>query len=555
MSRKEHDVKKMAKALTTRWRGLAGPLIALCCMAAAVETASFVPNVFNPNESQFQNETHFLAFSGEHDAAGENVETATAYYNAIDPTGSKRTFQEWLVKAGFIGDVSQWHPTGPQEIACDLPGCDHPRGTYGDNIINTDAHAIVLNAADLGFVRNQFIRCVPSCTAANPIIYSYLENYPVNPFASFANGGSGFPVKTGYPTEAEAAAAIQSALNRPFGNLPGCTSADTALGCSIQRIADVAFEWAPPPNNPTSSARYGQLYAFVFSADSSGNTSETISFPGAGGVTPNIATGVLEPFSNGDPFPPNLDFLGFKQHPGVCFVCHGGEPKNLTLTGAYPQQGRVNGFRFLPLDVRSLLFTSDSGSEPTSRLSQEPQMKLYNQAVLKTVSSRRQIDGQGATRAAHLREVIVGWYAGFPGDQTMSGSVQEDFIPVGWRESLGAAPGSEELYATVVGPSCRACHFNRELDLDFGTVRSFDTFRDAILELVLMPLCNANKPPRGEQPMPLAHLTYQRFWEANANPKSLPSGHGGPVILQNTAEQIAQHFGFSGTAAFCASKH
>lgn len=543
---------KTSKVLERGRLALASLLLTVCTLAAALEeTASNVPNVFGRNESEFQNQIHFLVFQ-EH-GAGESVATAQAYYDAIDPTASKRTFEEWLVKAGFISDVSQWHPTGPQEIACDLPGCDHPRGTYGDNIINTDAHAIVLNAADLGFVRNQFIRCVPSCTAANPIIYSYLENYPVNPFANSATGGSGFPVKTGYPTQDEAAAAIQSALTRPLGNLPGCTSADTALGCSIQRIADVAFEWAPPPTNPTSSARYGQLYAFVFNVDPSGNTSETIGFPGAGGVTPNLATGLLEPFSTGDPFPPNLDFLGFKQHPGVCFVCHGGSPQPLTASGAYPRQGRVDGFRYLPLDMRSLLFTSDSGPESTSRLSQEPQIKLYNQAVLQTVRRTRETDDQGTVRAAHLREVIVGWYEGFPGDQTMSGHVQQDFIPVGWRESRGAPPGSEHLYETVVGPSCRACHFNRELSLDFGTVRNFDAFRNDILELVLRPLCRANNPKPGKRMMPLAHLTFQRFWQANASTQTLPSGHDGPLILQDTAEQVARHFGFSGTAAYCAT--
>jgi len=211
----------------------------------------------------------------------------------------------------------------------------------------------------------------------------------------------------------------------------------------------------------------------------------------------------------------------------------------------------------LPLDIRNLLFTSDSGPESTSRLSQEPQIKLYNQAVLKTVSSHLQTDEQGTTRVAHLREVILGWYAdpAVPGDQTMSGTVQRDFIPVGWQESLGAPPGAEQLYKTVVGPSCRSCHFNRELSLDFGTVSNFDAYKKDILELALAPLCQANNPPPGKRPMPLAHLTYQRFWEANANTQTLPSGEGGPLILQDTAEQIAQHFGFTGTAAYCATVH
>jgi hypothetical protein len=330
--------------------GLAGLLIAVGAFAAGLflEQDPFVPSIFNSTETAFQNQTHFLVFESK-STAGETAATETAYYNVIDPTQSKRTFEQWLVNAGFISDASQWHPTGPQQVACNLPGCDWPAGTYGDNIINTDSHAIVLNAADLGFVRNQFIRCKPSCTATNPTIYTYLENYPVNPFAASGNGGSGFPMKTGYPTTAEAAAAISSAINRPLGNLAGCdpSKTDTPFACSIQRIADVAFEWAPSPNNPSSTTHYGQLYAYIFSADGTGigdqvHTQETISVPPPGfnpnlvstgpgdlvHVTPNVATGALNPINQGDPFPPNLDFIGFKQHPGNCFICHGGKPQN-----------------------------------------------------------------------------------------------------------------------------------------------------------------------------------------------------------------------------------
>jgi len=175
------------------------------------ELTSGIPTAFDSSQSAFQQQTHFLVFTGS-DTPGENIASATAYYNAIDPNHLKLTFPQWLKKAGFISQENQWHAFGPQIIACDLGkanGCDiaahDPQGNpvYGDNIINTDSHAIVLNAADLGFVRNQFVRCVPSCTAPNPIIYTYLENYPVNPFAASGNGGSGFPIKTGYSTQAE----------------------------------------------------------------------------------------------------------------------------------------------------------------------------------------------------------------------------------------------------------------------------------------------------------------------------------------------------------------
>jgi len=546
---KEQRKKRMTKRLLVLSSALA--LAGVLLAAVIVEQTPGVPSVFNPTESAFQQQTHFLVFP--ESKVSENAKSATAYYNAIDPSSSNRDFKQWLKNAGFISDVSQWHASGKQIISCKL-GCDIPGGAYGDNIINTDSHAIVVNAADLGFVRSQFIRCVPSCSAANPIIYTYLENYPVNPFAASGNGGSGFPFKSGYPSQAEATLAIASAVNRPLGALPGCdpTKTDTPFGCKISRIADVAFVWGPPPTNPTSSSRYGQIYAFIFNESDPSNITETIASPTAG-AAPNPATGLLEPFNAGDPFAPNLDFIGNKQNPGVCLICHGGNPANLTASGAYPSQGNISGFRFLPLDVRNLIYSSDTGSESTSRASQEAQMKEYNKAVLLTIPKGASSDGS-TTRVAHIREVITGWYAGSPGDTTLSGATQNsDFLPVGWREPVHggtAPPGSEVLYSEVVSPACRSCHFNRELSLDFGTAADFLSHKSDITELVLGPLCTASNPPKGFRPMPLAHLTLQRFWQANGTAELLPSGQP-PLTLFNTAELLAVYLGYGGTANFC----
>ena len=101
-------------------------LLASTPVLAAAELTPNVPSIFNPSESQFQAETHFLVFTGS-DVAGENATTAKAYYKAIDPNNAKATFADWLVNAGFIKLKSQWHPNGAQKIACDLPGCDLPK--------------------------------------------------------------------------------------------------------------------------------------------------------------------------------------------------------------------------------------------------------------------------------------------------------------------------------------------------------------------------------------------------------------------------------------------
>jgi hypothetical protein len=52
--------------------------------------------------------------------------------------------------------------------------------------------------------------------------------------------------------------------------------------------------------------------------------------------------------------------------------------------------------------------------------------------------------------------------------------------------------------------------------------------------------------------MPLAHLTYQRFWQANKTIEVTPSDS---LTVFNTAEKIASYLGFSGTAGFCATQH
>ncbi len=326
------------------------------------------PNVVNPGECELERESHFLTFIGSFIA--EDANSSAAYYNTIDPgpvlpAGSqptKPTFQKWLVNAGFIKTEGQWQNDGKQIIACDLGrqnGCDmpahNPDGSlvYGNNIINTDSHAIVLNAADLGFVRNQFIRCkdpsnpksLSPCQAQNPIIYTYLENYPVSPYTGGVNG-SGFPFKSGYPHQDEAAAAINSAITRPLSNRCDPASA----GC-LDRIADVAFEWAPPASNPNSSSRFGQLYAYQFFPDANNVISETVNFTdafvaGHHNIT-DFKTGANIPINQGDKFAPNLDFIGFKQHPGVCLICHGGSPAAVPSGGPYPRAGNIKGFRFL----------------------------------------------------------------------------------------------------------------------------------------------------------------------------------------------------------------
>jgi hypothetical protein len=500
-----------------------------------------IPTIDAPNQTNAQAETHFLTFLGSF--IPESPASARAYYNAIYPGQPNLTFQQWLVNAGFIQTASEWNPSGPQTVITDPTQHGYAR-------ILADSHVIVLNAADLGFVRNQFIRCVPSCTALNPKIYTYLENYPVAPFSA------NFPGVFGSPTQAEAAAAMSSAITRPLGVLGG----DGVSPCNgspmcIERIADVAFEWTPAPNNPSGLTRYGKQLAFIFGHDSTGIQEKINWTPGAVAAQNNRIVNNL-PFpplcSNAPgsatcaidttlPFAPELDGRGAKQMPGVCLTCHGGTPKGL-VSGVYPRQGNISGFRFLPLDIANLMFTSDAGPEPTSRASQEPNIKRYNQDVLLTVNQFPERDDQGVLRIPHLAEVVRGWYA-----PSMMGSTQnQNFVPSGWGGNSSTTLG--QFYLNVVGPNCRSCHFNRELSLDFGTSASFDQESD-LLQLALKVQCNATSPGYSVdpnlRPMPLAHLTFQRLWQDVNN----VTGRNPTPMIQ----LLANHFGFASVNGYCAT--
>jgi hypothetical protein len=134
----------------------------------------------------------------------------------------------------------------------------------------------------------------------------------------------------------------------------------------------------------------------------------------------------------------------------------------------------------------------------------------------------------------------------------MSGTTQNgNFIPKGWRETQngGTAPaGSESLYLSTVAPSCRTCHFNRELSLDFGTVANFNQESD-LLQLTLLPECAANNPDPKKRPIPLALLTYQRLWQGQP---AAPQPLSDLTTLMNTVLQLKNHFGFTATS-YCAS--
>ena len=164
--------------------------------------------------------------------------------------------------------------------------------------------------------------------------------------------------------------------------------------------------------------------------------------------------------------------------------------------------------------------------------------------------------GVKTTRPTHAVEVILGLYAGYDGDLSMSksDSIQDqDFVPVGWRKSAE----SVNLYQKVVGPFCRTCHMNREPSLDFGTLAQFDSNKGNVQDYVFQPECDAllNEVKPDKIVMPLAKLTWDRFWKGvDVNKQT----NGANVLAANDpnapAFLLKQHFGYTATS-YCASKH
>ena len=216
----------------------------------------------------------------------------------------------------------------------------------------------------------------------------------------------------------------------------------------LNLIATVAMEYGPPPGDP-----FGTFYTKFYAFDGNGDR-------------------IIKA---------NLDSRGEKHLPGVCTVCHGGNPRPLLPDGSYPDDGNTQA-GFLPWDLDTFSFSDTlfGGLPIYNRASQEAAFKSLNAAVLDT----------NPTPAA--REVVEGWYGG-PGlpNAVFDGSV----VPAGWA-------GHEAAYREIYAPNCRACHVMRNPALAFQTYTDFVTLRSRANHLVF---------DRGI--MPLARRTYNRFWD------------------------------------------
>ncbi len=95
-------------------------------------------------------------FGGEIGGVNNVEDFPEAYYNTIDPDGTRDTFEKWRIANGFLNPDGSVAP-------CELPEC-------------VSAHAKFRDTKDLGYGRNMFLRWIP----ATQTVAVYVENFQVD---------------------------------------------------------------------------------------------------------------------------------------------------------------------------------------------------------------------------------------------------------------------------------------------------------------------------------------------------------------------------------------
>ncbi|QIB66254.1 PKD domain-containing protein [Kineobactrum salinum] len=221
----------------------------------------------------------------------------------------------------------------------------------------------------------------------------------------------------------------------------------------------------------------------------------------------------------------NFDGRGERFVPGVCVACHRGSVPDLSAIPLAEIDGLDEARRFqlahlessfIPWDMDALLFADDDPAitsdysrlteeqrQRNSRASQQQPIRAMNEAVLATYQARPE-------RFAASIKLIHGWYGAYRDagpcepdgsdpmpatitqlpDQTFDGS----FVQCGWR-------GEEPLYHEVFAKHCRSCHTQTD-----NLAKNFETAAELMDNASLLPFVFDSGS------MPLARLTYDRFW-------------------------------------------
>lgn len=317
-------------------------------------------------------------------------------------------------------------------------------------------HAVYTNNYDLGFGRDMYMR-TDSCGN----VFSFVENYP----------------------------SLENAIQHR------------------NKFATVAMEYSPL-NTPTDGTcsidkKIVKFYAFV----------------------PDEITGL-----NVRSTSMNFDGRGDKFLPGVCTSCHGGATDGLTamlanisssnnlalelekLTEEKKQIAADLDSTFMPFDLDSFLYPETDPSlnqanisaaqhAQFARESQHDQFRSLNKAVLHTYLANPNV----ADRFEAPIALINSWYDTQIIEHEGLSSIDNQIFD--GSNIVEAWQGESNLYFNVFARNCRACHFQLSTSgNNFDDPSEFisandDAIRTRLIETVFQ-----------SGVMPLARLTYDRFW-------------------------------------------
>ena len=393
--------------------------------------------------------TNFLQFLSHFQP--EDSATAAAYYQAVDPLNKRTTAADWAANAGFVANAANYVSKGSP-------------GNPGDAeaIANSYSFALYQNATDLGFIRRMFIRVVPSITAKNPSLYSYVENY-----------------------------FYRSDLADPYSDARARTN----------RIATVAFEWVPAADGSNPGKKFGTIYTF------NGNDQRA---PGGVPFAPNLD-------GEGAKQQPGVCLVCHGGLPSV--TVNGVYPNKGQIKDFKFLPFDLDNFAYDTIDPNLSRAAQENAFRRFNEavlLTHPKTIEADDQGVRRQTAGRELIEGWygGPAGVNNLLPVHL-----FNGNFTPKGwrePVNGGTAPV----------GSEYLYQTTLARSCRGCHVQQELSLDLATQPGFMTKVDGLKDLVLRVQCSADPAPApgrrdDRRFMPDALLTYQRFWENPAQVSAL----------------------------------
>ncbi|MDB6104163.1 MAG: hypothetical protein JWO52_4162, partial [Gammaproteobacteria bacterium] len=471
---------------------------------------------------------HDTSFSG---TAVETSASADAYYQAIDPTGSKKTLTAWLSANCF-----------------DPTAADYGVSKAG---AGNGAHAVYTNNYDLGFGRDMyFIRCAAD---------------HANSSGTTAHAGDMATVVINY------ASLEQAALKQ-------------------SPILAVAMEYSASADGTASTRRFTKFYAFA-PDDRTGELIRVRSanfdrrgqkyLPGSctachAGSLPSLPIAFSGPttppgscsantYDLNSCYPLIQDPLTLPGQQAPAHACAAGSPPG--TPGCLPP-GDVDA-AFLPWDLDSFLFSDTDPAfkgtllpgGPYTRAAQEPNLKALNQLAHATFKYgvdatggdivQSVIPAGGGTtlvdRYAAAKTLTEYWYGGVSFPKATYADYTDTSPPEGWADQ------PVPLYHKVFARNCRTCHLaDTDTRLQFSGLNKagleanklHDGYQKIVEEFAPS---NTGQPGKAQAyifqqgTMPLARLTMDRFWvDFDSGTGTASAGDSLATAMQQTASLLGQ---------------